>query len=148
MLKKVLLVIFCFGWCSVYAADIIPAENQIILENQVNDYGPKSKWVPLNSQTSAVLEQVYTFLKKTFLLDPENKNIEFLYKNFHRYCVQFVGTDIKGRPAIHCNFYLAGKNFGFKRDEYVFNFKGGNTFWRVDYDINSGECMNLKINKK
>lgn len=148
MQKKILislmLVVNMFN--GVLADNIISQENQIILKNKSEKYGPKIEWVPSQAQTAKALAAIYSFIKNNPYADKFNPEWKITIERMPYYRVQFLGIMVEGRKIIHCNFYPKNKGVNYFRNDYVFVYDGGTSFWRIDYDIEKDICLNFEVN--
>jgi hypothetical protein len=147
MKKTILMIIFitCI-FISICPSGVIPEENQTILDNQTREYGPRCRWVPSKAQTSKALEAIYTFLKTEITPDWRNRQRKDIQDQISSYHVQFVGTIIDGRKAIHCNFFQEEGGFNHDKYTYVLVLDGGTSYWRINYDIDKNKCFDFEVN--
>jgi hypothetical protein len=143
-------IICFFVWISVaglvWAGEMIPEENQTILENQNHEMGPRSRWIPTRAQTSGALEAIYAFLSKAMSPDWKNRNRLIIRNRFSTYHVQFVGIMVDGRRALHCNFFPADDDIQHDTDSYVYVLDGGASYWRINYDTQEDQCFDFDVN--
>lgn len=131
-----------------FADKIISKNDQIILKEQKQEYGPIVEWIPSEPETSLAIESIYKFLKDETYSGPDNEQRKIILNQISDYKVQFVGIITNGRKIIHCNFFPKGEDFKYANKEYVFVFDGGTSFWRIDYDIENNACLNFEVNGK
>jgi hypothetical protein len=136
---------------SVFAAEtLIPDKNQVILTIGSKYLSHKVEWVPTKEETTKALNAIFKFLQNP----EEHKNyskveinkINLIRERFLNYRVQFVGIAVDGKRRIHCNFFPNKESFSYWKESYVFVFDGGYSFWRIDFDINSGKCLKFESN--
>lgn len=147
-MKKYSVLLIFIMCVSIFAraGDTIPEENQTILENQNQDYGPRSRWVPSKVQTSRALEAIYFFLKKTMSPDWKNRNRIIIRNRFSSYHVQFVGIIVDGRKTLHCNFFPAEDDIRHDTKTYVYVLDGGASYWRINFDTEEERCFDFDVN--
>ena len=154
-MKKItstILILFLFPvYCLADSA--IPKENQVILEIG-SDYLPyKEIWKPSVDDTQKALVAIYAFLrnpKKESIHFPDNyefahSEIKNIHENLSKYNVQFIGIISNGKKRIYCNFLPSRFGDDWKND-FVFVFDGGFWFWQIEYDIETGKCLNFQSN--
>jgi hypothetical protein len=121
----------------------ISEQNQTIIQT---DYPTKSTWLPTKEQTSRSLNAIFKFLEK-----PENVSawqkieIEKIKQNLSEYSVQFTGIELNGKKRIWCNFFHTGASRNWK-EEVVLIKDGGFWYWTIEYDLETGNCINFRSN--
>lgn len=152
-IKKIiyLLLIGILSLQNVFAAEaLISDKNQVILTKKSEYLPHKVEWIPTKEETAKALNVISKFLKNTKEQKKyskyEQNQINLIREHFLSYRVQFVGIAVDGKKRIHCNFFPNNELFPYWKDSYVFVFDGGYSFWRIDFDINSGKCLNFESN--
>ena len=130
----------------VFADNIISKNDQIILTTRNQESGPKVEWIPSEEQTSIALNAIHDFLRDKKYSGTQNEQREIILNQISNYRIQFIGILINGRKIIHCNFFPKQDRFEYAKDEYVFVFDGGTSYWRIDYDIENNMCLNFEVN--
>ena len=121
----------------------IRPENQAILTGA---------WTPTAELTAKALLAIQTFLENPKdQSDWSKKQIGKILENGSRYRVQFIGVEENGRRILRCNFFPESSPDGREmfpqwKERMIFVLDGGFWFWRVDYDIETGECSNFESN--
>jgi hypothetical protein len=118
----------------------IPQTNRVILSS--------GRWKPSGEQTQRALAAIQAFLEKqTATNDWKVREIKKILEHEKEYRVQFVGIERDGKKLIWCNFFPATGVFGanWKREK-VMVMDGGFSFWQIEYDPNSGQCLNFSSN--
>jgi len=119
----------------------IPPENQVIL---------KGDWTPTPEQTAKALTAIQTFLENPKSSSAEQQaEIKKILVNSSKYRVQFKGILEKNKKVIRCNFFPASgskDDFPYWKKQVVMVCDGGFWFWRIDYDVQQGECLSFSSN--
>jgi len=78
----------------------------------------------------------------------QKREIGKILENTKNYRVQFIGVLHEGKKVIRCNFFPSPRNG--EKDEFprwkqqrVEVKDGGFWFWQIDYDPDTGKCMNF-----
>ncbi|PWU18394.1 MAG: hypothetical protein C5B50_09405 [Verrucomicrobia bacterium] len=118
----------------------MPSTNRVILKS--------GDWKPSETETQKALAAVGTFLVEPNL--KHQNEIAKILGNLKNYRVQFVGVTRGGRKFIWCNFFPARGNgeddFPYWKRQKVEVMDGGFWFWHIDFDPNTGKCMNFASN--
>ena len=149
---SVLIILFVFPtYC--LSEPSIPIKNQVVLDKG-SDYLPYKKiWKPSVDDTQKALTAIYNFLKspekeaiwRSGNYEFSEREIKNIYDNISKYNVQFVGIISKGKKRIYCNFFPNEIDDYWKKD-LVFVFDGGFWFWQIEYDLETGKCLNFQSN--
>ncbi|MFH1442272.1 MAG: hypothetical protein ABIH18_09590 [Candidatus Omnitrophota bacterium] len=129
----------------------IALEKQVILGKGASSDTEEVKWLPSKEETEKALKAIEDFLKDQEkhkdCSDFSKEEIKKIIDDFPQYNVQFLGVLVNGQKIIHCNFFMAeGDIFSNWADEYISVFDGGYSFWRIDYDVTTGKCLNFESN--
>jgi hypothetical protein len=118
----------------------IPQTNRVVLSS--------GRWKPSAEEAQKALAAIQKFLEKpSSTNDWTKREIEKIQEHAKEYRVQFVGIVRDGKRLIWCNFFPAAGAFGadWKREE-VRVMDGGFWFWQIEYDPNTGKCLNFSSN--
>lgn len=136
-------LIFCFSTC-LLGEDLISINNQTILSKSDGLESPTVSWVPTTEQTSQGLRDILNFLESEPLSSkPFGFQIKEILKQLKGYKVKFSGVAILERKLLHCYFYKASQAYGSIEGSVD---GGGISFWKIDVDIETHECINFQPN--
>ena len=150
----ILLIINLFilpGYC--LAEPLIPVENQVILDKGLDYFTDKQIWKPTEDDTKKALSAIIKFLKnpkKESIRGPQNhafqqRESKNIHNNFSNFNVQFVGIISNGKRRIYCNFFPSREEDNWKK-HLVIMLDGGFWYWQIEYDIETGKCLNFVSN--
>ncbi len=117
----------------------IPRTNRAVLSS-----GP---WKPSADEAKKALAAIQSFLERPSTNEWERAEIPKILQHTREYRVQFVGVVRDGKRLIWCNFFPA-RDGGFKnwQREEVRVLDGGFWFWQIEYDPETGKCLNFSSN--
>jgi hypothetical protein len=122
----------------------IPQTNQIILPS---GFLSLEHWKPSTEQTKNALIAIQKFLEiQTVRNDWKAGEIKKILAHTKQYRVQFIGVKRNGKKLILCNFFPAIGEFEYWKREKVEVMDGGYSFWQIEYDSDSGDCLNFSSN--
>jgi hypothetical protein len=122
----------------------IPQTNQVILPS---GFFPSEHWKPSTEQTRNALIAVQKFLETQAVTNNwKAGEIKKILAHTKQYRVQFIGVTRNGKTIISCNFFPATGDFGYWKREKVEVMDGGYSFWQIEYDPDSGNCLNFGSN--
>ena len=76
----------------------------------------------------------------------EKIQIKYISDNFNTYNVQFIPRTINGSKIIYCNFFKPASIYPNWKTEETLVIDGGNSFWQIEYNIETGKCSNFNVN--
>jgi len=138
---KTILILLIVATASFASAGL---DSEILPKNQVILNG---SWNPTVDEISKALKAAGKFLE-----NPKNesewqkKEIEKILTNSSKYCVQFSCEIVDDKKIIRCNFLPVEKDSTPWKKGWIEVFDGGFWYWRIDYDVKSGQCMNFSSN--
>ncbi len=140
-------LLFALGFQS-FGQQTIPDQNQVILSTSC---WSKVEWIPSEKQTAQALASIEQLLDNPEALRKfgrrHAKEGARIQEHYSGYNVQFAGVIKNGKKYIHCNFLRAQSSLGRNWEtQYVFVFDGGFWYWRILYDPETGELIDLQIN--
>lgn len=107
-------------------------------------------WVPTKADTASALKAIFRYVGSYNEIRDSfwKEEIAKLKLQFPEYYVQIYGRVKNGKRIIHCNFFFREREQDFPnwKKETVLVRDGGVYFWRIDYDIETGKCMNFETN--
>ncbi len=131
-------------------------KSHITKENIINENWAilDSEWQPNEEQVKIAMEEI-----KKFLRNIENNSdngyfivsAEKILNEFPQYRVQFQGNIKNGKKVIYCNFFHiqeSGNEYYDSRwqENLIEVFDGGYWYWQIEYDIETGKCINFSVN--
>ncbi len=131
-------------------------KSHITKENTINENWVilDSKWQPNEEQVKIAMEEI-----KKFLRNIENNSdngyfivsAEKILNEFPQYRVQFQGNIKNGKKVIYCNFFHteeSGNEYYDSRwqENLIGVLDGGYWYWQIEYDIETGKCINFRVN--
>ena len=99
-------------------------------------------WAPSVSDVLKLEEKIDEYLS-------QNSNLFYrqppVWERLDEYQRQYIGFERGGKQIIYGNYFCdsTGKNW---RQEFVFVFDGGDCFFQVEYDVESGTFIKLWVN--
>ena len=75
-----------------------------------------------------------------------NDSSKEIFRNIDLYRCQYFGIIIKGKKRLYCNFFRLTAYEKDWRTNPVVVFDGGNCYFQLEYDIETGKCLNFSIN--
>jgi hypothetical protein len=127
-----------------------------IADVSVYDYDDNSFqgiWQPSQSDVRLAIQQARLHLQKLAAKEnPAQQSAKEVLSKWDKYLCQAVGHTKDGRKLILLNFFPRAAVFGPDgkqmdwRHRYVEVSDGGNDFWRINYDRDTNECLNLESN--
>lgn len=102
-----------------------------------NDGIPSGGWKP----SEAIIKKA-----QPVILEYIKNSDEKIFKNLDQYRCQYFGIIINGKRRIYCNFFWLpeyGENW---RSNPVIVDDGGNWYFQLEYDIETGNCLNFSVN--
>ena len=135
--------------CLHVSTESIPKEHRTILPA---GNLPIAQWTPGVELTDKAEHAVFLYLRQESQFKSENqwnnKAIPEILKQYSTYYVQFMGTVVDGRHRVLCNYFLIDSDrfaANWQR-EFVSVLDGGWAYWQIEYDVETGQCVNLRIN--
>ncbi|MBE2182233.1 MAG: hypothetical protein IAE89_02295 [Anaerolineae bacterium] len=99
-------------------------------------------WTPTEAQITTLEAGLAPFLQGALSSDPTGAEI---WQNLGRYRRQYIGIDLSGLPRqIYANFFCI--DFEGWQNAFISVDDGGNCFFQLQYDPESGVFSNLRIN--
>ena len=99
-------------------------------------------WTPTEEDVLSLEEKLDTFLRQnseSFRRQPP------VWEQLDNYKRQYVGIMIKGKPVIYGNFFCTDTGTDWK-SEWIFVLDGGDCFFQLQFDIESGTFTELTVN--
>lgn len=142
MLKIMLIVMLCCSVVTMSFAEggMVATENQVILQAQ---------WQPSVPQTEIVLKEIVGYLNHI----EEHTDYEYqivatqkILAQMDQYRVQFRGGIKDGKQIVDCNFFpISDEGVEWSRVPVVV-LDGGYDYWRIEFDVDTGSCLNFYVN--
>jgi hypothetical protein len=143
MMNKIFILLIMYPFFAYAGSLSIPIENRVILQS---DFPKNSTWIPTEEQTNIALGNILEFINNPNGVDDWQKSeIGKIKSNIALFKVQFIGIESEGKKRIWCNFFR-GEGFDYWKKGIVFVLDGGFWFWQIEYDLETGTCMNFNSN--
>lgn len=91
--------------------------------------------------------------KVAFPNDPDNalsmdrRQLGEIDKKYSKYGIHFIGVTVNGKKEIFCNYFCLDAIHQLDpTHDFIFFYKGGSCFWRVEYVPATKSCTGLEIN--
>jgi len=94
-------------------------------------------WVPTDETIARAAPAVLDYI--------EAQSAE-IYAKLERYRCQYVGIVVAGKKRIYCNFFEFTDDEADWKERFVFVFDGGDMYFQLEYDVDSGGCLNFEVN--
>jgi hypothetical protein len=127
----------------------IPIKQQVILKQVPERFRYKEFWEPTEKETQTALATIMAFVH-----DPKqnDRELEKIQSHYGQYYVQFIGILVEGKRRLFCNFFLVDESLFSERLKENWQEKlirvrdGGFYYWRIEYDLETGKCLNFESN--
>ncbi|MFA6715670.1 MAG: hypothetical protein WCS27_09855 [Victivallaceae bacterium] len=97
---------------------------------------PEGFWQPSENIIKKAEPEILEFIKN---------DSPGIFKNIIQYRCQYIGIMIKGKKRIYCNFFRSEHKAGWKENMVSVD-DGGDDFFHLEYDVETGKCLNLEVN--
>ena len=99
-------------------------------------------WTPTEEEILGLEGQLGTFLRQNSAAFNRQPPVWEQLENYKR---QYAGLTIKGRQVIHGNFFCTDTGLDWTQ-EWVLVFDGGDCFFQLQFDMESGSFIDLMVN--
>ena len=98
----------------------------------------QADWTPSEEQISKAEPDILKYIEQS---NPR------IFQNLNKYRCQYWGITVEGRKRIYCNFFRLTWDERFSwRTEPVIVFDGGDSYFQLEYDIETEKCLNFMVN--
>lgn len=135
----VLLLLFLCGCASsqpVIAGAILPATAEYGLPF-CRDGEPDGVWLPTEEEIRQAEPVVVRYILEQDAV---------IFGNLENYRCQYFGLLFKGKKRIYCNFFWPDGDETDWKEKPVFVFDGGDSYFQLEYDVETGRCLNFSVN--
>ena len=94
-------------------------------------------WTPLEKDIAKAMPAIKAFLVK---------QAPAIATKLTQYQCQYFGVIVDGKRLIYCNFFHRGKLDRNWKSEPVLVCDGGDYFFQLEYDTESGQCLKFSVN--
>jgi hypothetical protein len=104
---------------------------------------PEGAWTPTTADIAALEANLPDFLSAS--TDPHRRTDPPIVDRLPDYMRQYLGIVVDGQEMIYANFFCTINEMDW-HTEVVFVMDGGDCFFQVTYDPQSGDFSNLSVN--
>ena len=129
--------------CSAPSVSTSGVEGTIFPASQANFVGQATGrkeltyWTPSEPDVASAFPRIQAFLKS---------EAPSIAARLTQYRCQYFGIIVEGRKRIYCNFFHRDGGIANWKSKPLFVEGGGDWYFQLEYDLESGKCSDLRIN--
>jgi hypothetical protein len=132
----VLTVVGCGTEQEQITGAVLPTSSLPYLPHS-SDGRPTGGWKPSKAVIKRAQPAILEYIKDS---DQE------IYENLDQYRCQYFGIIVDGKKRIYCNFFWFTDRRRDWRKKPVVVLDGGNWYFQLEYDVETGRCLNFMVN--
>ena len=101
------------------------------------DGKPIGAWTPSQAAIKLAEPAILEYIKES---DQD------IFENLDQYRCQYFGIIVAGKKRIYCNFFWFTEESQDWRTRPIFALDGGSWYFQLEYDVETGQCLNFAVN--